>query len=98
MNQSYDKGQIIQTDDDETISIKKGENKLEIDLDDINIERKNDKNNYNNVEKVDNEDNVIEIENVDIKNGKENKNEEEKLDEEDENLNINEIKEKVEIK
>jgi len=98
LNQSYDKGQIIQTDDDETISIKKGENKLEIDLDDINIERKNDKNNYNNVEKVDNEDNVIEIENVDIKNGKENKNEEEKLDEEDENLNINDIQEKVEIK
>ena len=98
LNKSYDKGQIIQSEDDESVSIKKGGNKLEIEIDDINIERKEKRDDYDNLEKSNNEDNVIEIDNSDIKNGKENKNEEEKLDEDDDNLNINGIKETVQIK
>ena len=98
LNKSYDKGQIIQSDDDETVSFKKGTNKLEIELDDINIERKDKKNEYNDIEKANNEDNVIEIENTDVKNGKENKNEEEKLDEEDDKLKINNINETDKLK
>ena len=101
LNKSYEKGQIVQTEDDETSNIKKSGNKLEIELDDLNIERKNKKDEYNNIEKIDNgktdEDNVIEIENMDMKNGKENTNEE-KLDDEDENLNINKIKETDKLK
>lgn len=98
LNKSYDKGQII-PEDEESVNLKKGGNKLEIELDDINIERNNKKEDYNNLEKQEkDEDNVIEIENMDIKNGKENKNEEEKLDEEDENLNINSIKETDKLK
>ena len=101
INKSYDKGQIIQTDDDENSNNKKVSNKLEIEIDDINIERKNKKDEYNNIEKLDNgkteEDNAIEIENMDIKNGKENT-DEEKLDDEDENLNINKLKETDELK
>ena len=101
INKSYDKGQIIQTDDDENSNIKKVSNKLEIEIDDLNIERKNKKDEYNNIEKLDNgkteEDNEIEIENMDIKNGKENT-DEEKLDDEDENLNINKLKETDELK
>lgn len=98
LNNSYDKGQIIQSEDDENSNLKKVGNKLEIELDDINIERKEKKNEFNNIEKANNEDNVIEIENMDIKNGKENKNEEEKLDEDEENLNINSIQEAAKIK
>ena len=102
LNRSYDKGQIIQSEDDESAICKKGENKLEIEIDDINIQRKNKRDEYNNIEKADNEnendDNVIEIENSDIKNGKENKNEEEKLDEEEENMNIDSIKETNKLK
>jgi len=101
INKSYDKGQIIQTEDDETSNIKKVGNKLEIEIDDLNIERKNKKDDSNNIVKLDNgkteEDNVIEIENMDIKNGKENTNEE-KLDDEDENLNINKLKETDKLK
>ena len=101
INISYDKGQIIQTDDDENSNIKKVSNKLEIEIDDLNIERKNKKDEYNNIEKLDNgkteEDNEIGIENMDIKNGKENT-DEEKLDDEDENLNINKLKETDELK
>ena len=101
LNKSYDKGEIIQSEDDETTNIKKGGNKLEIELDDLNIERKDKKDEDNNGEKLDNgntnEDNVIEIENMDIKNGKENTNEE-KLDDEDENLNINKIQETDKLK
>ena len=96
LNKSYDKGEIVQTDEkfeeDENGKInRKGEpQKLEIELDDINIERNTKKNEYKNIEKSQNEDNILEIENIDISNGKENKNnEEEKLDEEDENLKIN---------
>ena len=40
LDKIYYKEQIIQIDDDEAISIKKAENKLEIELDDINIGRK----------------------------------------------------------
>jgi hypothetical protein len=102
LNKSYDKGQIIQTEDDESLNMKKCGNKLEIELDDINIERDNKNNDYNSIEKANNiEDNTIEIDNLDIKNGKDdntNKNEEEKLDEEDENLNINKIKETDKLK
>ena len=101
LNKSYDKGEIIQSEDDETTNIKKGGNKLEIELDNLNIERKDKKDEDNNGEKLDNgntnEDNVIEIENMDIKNGKENTNEE-KLDDEDENLNINKIQETDKLK
>jgi len=99
LNKSYDKGQIIPADED-SANLKKGGNKLEIEIDDINIERNNKKNEENNIEKSEDkkEDNVIEIESMDIKNGKENKNEEEKLDEEDENLNINSIKETDKLK
>jgi hypothetical protein len=96
LNKSYDKGEIVQTDEkfeeDENGKLnRKGEpQKLEIELDDINIERNTKKNEYKNLEKSQNEDNILEIENIDISNGKENKNnEEEKLDEEDENLKIN---------
>ena len=101
LNKSYDKGEIIQSEDDETTNIKKGGNKLEIELDDVNIERKDKKDEDNSTEKLDNgstnEDNVIEIENTDVKNGKENTNEE-KLDDEDENLNINKIQETDKLK
>ena len=102
LNKSYDKGQIIQTEDDENLNMKKCGNKLELELDDINMERDNKSNDYNSIEKTNNiEDNTIEIDNLDIKNGKDdntNKNEEEKLDEEDENLNINKIKETDKLK
>jgi hypothetical protein len=102
LNKSYDKGQIIQTEDDENLNMKKCGNKLEIELDDINMERDNKSNDYNSIEKTNNiEDNTIEIDNLDIKNVKDdntNKNEEEKLDEEDENLNINKIKETDKLK
>lgn len=91
LNKSYDKGEIIQTDEKFEGEDRKGEpQKLEIELDDINIERNTKKNEYKNIEKSQNDDNILEIENIDISNGKENKNnEEEKLDEEDENLKIN---------
>ena len=63
--------------------------KMEIELGDINIERNKQKDEYKNIDKSQNDDNIIEIENLYISNGKENKNnEEEKLDEEDENLKI----------
>jgi len=97
LNKSYDKGEIIQTEEkfegeDENGKLnRKGESqKLEIELDDINIERNTKKNEYKNIENSQNDDNILEIENIDISNGKENKNnEEEKLDEEEENLKIN---------
>jgi len=98
LNKSYDKGEMVQTDEkfegeeDENGKLnKKAESqKLEIELDDINIERNTKKNEYKNIEKSQDEDNILEIENIDISNGKENKNnEEEKLDEEDDNLKIN---------
>ena len=104
------KGQKIQTDDEENqfsggnkikfddddeengkISKKDEDKKMEIELDDINIERNKKKDEYKNIENSQNEDNIIEIENLEISNGKENNhsNEEEKLDEEEENLKIN---------
>ena len=109
LNKSYDKGQRVQTDEEENNFTngekikfegedeengkinKKGEShKLEIELEDINIERNTKKNEYKNIENSQNDDNIIEIDNLDISNGKENKNnEEEKLDEEDDTLKIN---------
>ena len=97
LNKGYDKGQII-PEDEESASIKKGGNKLEIEIDDINIEKDKKKDEENNIEKPGKEDNVIEIENMDIKNGRDNKNEEEKLDEEDDNLKINNINETDKLK
>ena len=109
LNKSYSKGQIIQTEEEESnfvngekikfegeeeengkIIKKEEAQKMEIELEDINIERNKQKDEYKNIDKSQNEDNIIEIDNSDISNGKENKNnEEEKLDEEDENLKIN---------
>ena len=70
---------------------RKGEGKkIEIELDDINIERNKKKDEYKHIDSSQNEDNVIEIENLEISNGKEEQNnEEEKLDEEHENYKIN---------
>ena len=71
------------------INQKEDVQKMEIELGDINIERSKQKDEYKNIDKSQNDDNIIEIENLDISNGKENKNnEEEKLDEEDENIKI----------
>ena len=109
LNKSYSKGQIIQTEEEESnfvngekikfegdeeengkINKKEEAQKMEIELEDINIERNKQKEEYKNIDKSQNEDNIIEIDNLDISNGKENKNnEEEKLDEEDENLKLN---------
>ena len=109
LNKSYSKGQIIQTEEEESnfvngekikfegeeeengkIIKKEEAQKMEIELEDINIERNKQKDEYKNIDKSQNEDNIIEIDNLDISNGKENKNnEEEKLDEEDENFKIN---------
>ena len=74
--------------------------KMEIELGDINIESNKQKDEYKNIDKSQNDDNIIEIENLDISNGKENKNnEEEKLDEEDENIKIHHFnKEKDKLK
>ena len=109
LNKSYSKGQIIQTEEEESnfvngekikfegdeeengkINKKEEAKNMEIELEDINIERNKQKEEYKNIDKSQNEDNIIEIDNLDISNGKENKNnEEEKLDEEDENLKLN---------
>ena len=90
MNKSYNKGQIIKEDDYENLNIKRGENKLEIVMEDVNIENKNLKNYDNSIDKTNNE-------NFNKEKEKE-KNEEEKLDDEAENLNINEIKkEEIEL-
>ena len=109
---NYNKGQRIQTDEEDNqfsggnkikfdedeeengkINKKDEDKKIEIELDDINIERNKKKDEYKNIENSQNEDNIIEIENLEISNGKENNhnehNEEEKLDEEEENLKIN---------
>ena len=107
---SYNKGEIVQGDEEENnfgnggdkMKIEgedegpgglnqKGEGKkIEIELDDINIERSKKKDEYKHIDNSQNEDNVIEIENLDISNGKENQNnEEEKLDEEDDNYKMN---------
>ena len=95
LNKSYYKGQIMKEDDEEALKTKKGENNFEIEMDDVNIENKNLKNNYNIITKANSQANVIEIENFDNKNG--NKDEEEKIDEEEENLNINDIKKEAEL-
>ena len=90
LNKSYNKGQIIKEDDYENLNIKRGENKLEIVMEDVNIENKNLKNYDNTIDKTNNE-------NFNKEKEKE-KNEEEKLDDEAENLNINEIKkEEIEL-
>ena len=85
----------MKEDDEEALKNKKGENNFEIEMDDVNIENKNLKNNYNIITKANNQANIIEIENFDNKNG--NKDEEEKIDEEEENLNINDIKKEAEL-
>ena len=102
---SYNKGEIIKDDEEENnlgnggegdddipgeLNIKGDGKKIEIELDDINIERNKKKEEYKHLDNSQNEDNIIEIENLDISNGKEkDNNEEEKLDEEDENYKIN---------
>ena len=69
---------------------KEEDRKMEIELDDINIEKNKKKDEYKHIDNSQNEDNIIEIENEDISNGKENhNNEEEKLDEDEEILKIN---------
>ena len=102
---SYNKGEIVQGDEEENnlgnggegdddipggLNIKSNEKKIEIELDDINIERNKKKDEYKHLDNSQNEDNIIEIENLEISNGKEkDNNEEEKHDEEDENFKIN---------
>ena len=102
---SYNKGEIVQGDEEENnlgnggegdddihggLNIKRDGKKIEIELDDINIERNKKKDEYKHLDNSQNEDNIIEIENLEISNGKEkDNNEEEKLDEEDENFKIN---------
>jgi hypothetical protein len=102
---SYNKGEIVQGDEEENnlgnggegdddipggLNIKGDGKKIEIELDDINIERNKKKDEYKHLDNSQNEDNIIEIENLEISNGKEkDNNEEEKLDEEDENFKIN---------
>ena len=69
---------------------KEEDRKMEIELDDINIEKNKKKEEYKHIDNSQNEDNIIEIENSDISNGKEiHNNEEEKLDEDEEILKIN---------
>ena len=117
LNKSYNKGQIVQTEEDDN-NIVNGEKirfegegedeengkklgepqKLEIE-EDVNIDRNKKKDEYKNLEKSENEDNIIEIENLEISNGKENKNnEEEKLDEEEEAKDNNYSKETDKVK
>ena len=115
LNKSYNKGQIVQTEEDDN-NIVNGEKirfegedeengkklgepqKLEIE-EDVNIDRNKKKDEYKNIEKSENEDNIIEIENLEISNGKENKNnEEEKLDEEEDAKDNNYSKETDKLK
>ena len=118
LNKSYSKGQIIQTEEEESnfvngekikfegdeeengkINKKEEAQKMEIELEDINIERNKQKEEYKNIDKSQNEDNIIEIDNLDISNGKENKNnEEEKLDEEEDAKDNNYSKETDKLK
>ena len=112
LNKSYNKGQIIQTDEEEHNIIngekigfegedeengKKNEESQKIE---IELEEKNKKKDeYKNIENSQNEDNIIEIDNSDITNGKEIKNnEEEKLDEDDEMKDNNYHKETDKLK
>ena len=117
LNKSYNKGQIVQTEEDDN-NIVNGEKirfegegedeengkklgepqKIEIE-EDVNIDRNKKKDEYKNLEKSENEDNIIEIENLEISNGKENKNnEEEKLDEEEDAKDNNYSKETDKLK
>jgi Na+-transporting methylmalonyl-CoA/oxaloacetate decarboxylase gamma subunit len=115
LNKSYNKGQIVQTEEDDN-NIVNGEKirfegedeengkklgepqKLEIE-EDVNIDRNKKKDEYKNIEKSENEDNIIEIENLEISNGKEKKNnEEEKLDEEEDAKDNNYSKETDKLK
>jgi len=117
LNKSYNKGQIVQTEEDDN-NIVNGEKirfegegedeengkklgepqKIEIE-EDVNIDRNKKKDEYKNLEKSQNEDNIIEIENLEISNGKENKNnEEEKLDEEEDAKDNNYSKETDKLK
>ena len=117
LNKSYNKGQIVQTEEDDN-NIVNGEKirfegegedeengkklgepqKIEIE-DDVNIDKNKKKDEYKNLEKSENEDNIIEIENLEISNGKENKNnEEEKLDEEEDAKDNNYSKETDKLK
>ena len=107
LNKNYDKGEYVQTEEDESHLSNNVKNKTknenenesnEIEISEINI--KNEKssktnNKYKSLENSEHEDNVIEIDNFDIPNanGKDNKNnEEEKLDDEEENNTLKDKK------